>query len=58
MNALCTLARLAPTKTFEFLENEVSAIYSNPALLEVTSDEHVLLSWPEGELFDKSVREP
>lgn len=56
-NTLSTAVRIAPEIFIPKILTHVTRILDNPALLNISRDEFSLLSWPEGELYDKSVIE-
>lgn len=56
-NMLSTAVRIAPDAFMPKIVAHVKSTLDNSALMNITRDEFALLSWPEGELYDKSVIE-
>ena len=52
-----TAVRVAADAFMPKIVSHVKSTLDNSALLNISRDEFALLSWPEGELYDKSVIE-
>jgi len=52
-----TMSRVAGNTVTSVIVSHVVDVLADNALATVTRDEFALLSWPEGQLYDKSVIE-
>ena len=52
---MSTMSRVAGDTVTSVITSHAVDILADTSLATVTRDEYALLSWPEGELYDKSV---